>query len=213
RHPCAAWRAVGSRGADERPPDERESTRGGFVVGADPDRQGPDARSMVDVLAGPVPDVSRRADESQGDGEMTRSGIVAMLSAVVAGTAALNLDARRAQELQVFRSTANAVSVDVTVQDSGRRPITRLTAADFEVLDNGVKQEIGEIGYARLPIDVTVALDVSYSVNGLMLERLRRGVVQLMSDFGAEDRLRLLLFNSKVARTLDFTSNASSVEA
>jgi VWFA-related protein len=144
---------------------------------------------------------------------MTGRGIVSILACLAAGSVALTVQARQDQPLQVFRSATNAVSVDVTVQDRSRRPITRLTAADFEVFDNQVKQEIAEVGYARLPIDVTVALDVSYSVNGLMLERLRRGVVQLMSDFTAEDRLRLLLFNSKVARTLDFTSNASAVEA
>ena len=116
-------------------------------------------------------------------------------------------------QLQVFRSTANAVAVDVTVQGRDRRPITGLTAADFEVLDNNVAQEVTDISYAKLPADITVALDVSYSVNGLMLERLRRGIVDLMKDFGPDDRLRLMLFNSKISRMVDFTENTSDVEA
>jgi len=117
------------------------------------------------------------------------------------------------EQLPVFRSAANAVSIDATVQDRSRRPIAGLTAADFEILDNGVRQEIAELSYARLPIDVTVALDVSYSVNGLMLERLRRGITQLMADFGAGDRLKLLLFNSRISRSVDFTTETAKVEA
>jgi len=64
-----------------------------------------------------------------------------------------------------------------------------------------------------MPIDVTVALDISFSVNGLMLERLRSGVVTLMRDLAPEDRLKLMLFNSRVARVVDFTNDEKKVEA
>ena len=117
------------------------------------------------------------------------------------------------QEQQVFRSGANAVSVDVTVRDRNRRAVTGLTAADFTITDNGVPQEIANISFGQLPIDVTVALDVSYSVTGLMLDRLRTSVVQLMGDLTPKDRLKLMLFNSRVARTVDFTSDTGAVEA
>jgi len=119
----------------------------------------------------------------------------------------------RMQEPQVFRSGTNAVAVDVTVRDRGRRTVMGLTAADFTVTDNGVPQEIASVSFGQLPIDVTVALDVSYSVTGLMLERLRAGVVQLMSDLTQQDRLKLMLFNSRVTRTVDFTTDAAAVEA
>lgn len=121
--------------------------------------------------------------------------------------------AASAQEPQVFRSGANAVSVEATVRDRSRRSVIGLTAADFEIFDNGVRQEVATVTYGRLPIDVTIALDVSFSVNGLMLDRLRRGVGQLMADLSPQDRLKLMLFNSRVARTVDFTSDAAAVEA
>ena len=132
---------------------------------------------------------------------------------VVAAVAAAAGASARMQETQVFRSGANAVAVDVSVRDRNRRMITGLTAADFTVTDNGVAQQIGSVSFGRLPIDVTVALDVSYSVSGLMLERLRTGVVQLMGDLTPQDRLKLMLFNSRVTRTVDFTTDAAAVEA
>ena len=113
---------------------------------------------------------------------------------------------------QTFRSAAAAVTVDVTVRDRSRRAITGLGPADFEVLDNGVRQRVTEVSYERLPIDVTVALDVSYSVTGDLLERLRRGVSQLMGDLGRPDRLKLILFNMRVTRSMDFTRDVKSVE-
>ena len=112
----------------------------------------------------------------------------------------------------VFRSSASAVSVDVTVRDRSRRSITGLSASDFQVYDNGVLQQVDAVSYGKLPIDVTVALDVSYSVTGTVLDRLRRGVVQLARDLERGDRLKLVLFNMRVNRTTDFTNDARSIE-
>ncbi|MCR4373694.1 MAG: hypothetical protein NUW22_02480, partial [Acidobacteria bacterium] len=80
-----------------------------------------------------------------------------------------------------FRAVAEGVTVDVSVQ-VGTRPVTNLQIADFELLDNGVPQTIADLTFGTLPIDVTVALDISYSVRGTMLDRLRRAVGQLVRD-------------------------------
>jgi VWFA-related protein len=134
-----------------------------------------------------------------------------LLSAVVAALPASRIGAQ--EQLPTFRSMANGVAVDVTVRDSKRKSVVGLKPADFEVYDNGVRQEVAEISYGKLPIDVTVALDISFSVSGVMLERLRSGVVTLMRDLSREDRLRLMLFNSRVTRVVDFTTDEKQVEA
>jgi VWFA-related protein len=111
-----------------------------------------------------------------------------------------------------FRSKTSAVMVDVTVSDRTGRPITGLGSPDFEILDNGVPQRVHEVSYGKLPIDVTVALDVSHSVSGNLIDRLRQAVVQLMGDLAKGDRLRLTLFNTRVTRTMDYTSDVKAVE-
>lgn len=111
-----------------------------------------------------------------------------------------------------FRSGADAVTVDVSVRERSGRPVTGLTAADFQVFDNGVLQQVDEVSYGRVPIDITVALDVSYSVTGALLDRLRQAVVQLMRDLRPEDRLKLVLFNMRVTRTIDYTGDVKAVE-
>jgi VWFA-related protein len=140
-----------------------------------------------------------------------RATALALLAAIVAALPAERIGAQ--EQLPTFRSMANAVAVDVTVRDNKRKSVTGLKADDFEVYDNGVRQEVAEVSYGKLPIDVTVALDVSFSVTGFMLDRLRSGVVTLMRDLAREDRLRLMLFNSRVSRVVDFTTDERKVEA
>ena len=45
-----------------------------------------------------------------------------------------------------FRASADFVGIDVSVRRAGR-PVTGLTAADFAVLDNGVRQDVAEVIY------------------------------------------------------------------
>jgi VWFA-related protein len=105
------------------------------------------------------------------------------------------------------------VSVGVSVRENGR-PVVGLTADDFEIRDEGVVQEIAGISYEKLPIDVTVALDVSESVTGELLDRLRYAVAQLSTDLAEDDRLRLLTFNARIRRVLDFDDDrARATEA
>ena len=111
-----------------------------------------------------------------------------------------------------FRSKTSAVMVDVTVSDRTGRPVTGLESGDFEILDNGVVQQVTEVSYGKLPIDVTVALDVSHSVSGNLIDRLRQAIVQLMGDLAKGDRLRLTLFNTRVSRTMDYTTDVKAVE-
>jgi len=112
----------------------------------------------------------------------------------------------------VFRASADVVSVEASVRRE-RRPVTGLTAADFELLDNGVPQEIADVNYEKLPIDVTVLLDISASVTGSVLDELRRSLRQLRTDLGARDRLRLVTFDMRIRRLVDFTDPASAADA
>ncbi|MEX2271493.1 MAG: VWA domain-containing protein [Vicinamibacterales bacterium] len=110
-----------------------------------------------------------------------------------------------------FRSGVDAVTVDVSVRD-GSRVVTGLRAADFEVFDNGVPQDVASVSYGKLPIDVTLTLDVSLSVTGPLLDRLRQAVRQLMADLGPDDRLRFLGFNMRISRAVDFTADAAKID-
>lgn len=131
--------------------------------------------------------------------------ILALHAAIAPGVGAQS-------QVPTFRAAADAVMVEVSVQ-AGNRPVTNLQIGDFTLLDTGVPQTIVDMTYGKLPIDVTVALDISFSVSGAMLERLQRAVGHLMRDLRPDDRLRLMMFNARVARVVDYSSDPAVIDA
>ena len=144
-------------------------------------------------------------------------GSLAVLIAVgastpLAGTLERNTSQIDQQSPPTFRAGADAVVVDASVRRNNR-PVTGLTAADFEIVDDGVLQKVTDVSYEKLPIDVTVALDVSASVTGSVLSQLRRSVQQFAGDLHVEDRLKLQTFNQRIQRLGDFASPPSTTDA
>ena len=105
-----------------------------------------------------------------------------------------------APQAQTFRTTTDVVTVDVSVRVDGRA-VPGLTAKDFVLLDNGVKQRIDAAEAAEVPIDLTIIVDVSGEPYGnwdsrTELPKIRadldaelRTVARLMR---AADRIRVL---------------------
>jgi VWFA-related protein len=95
---------------------------------------------------------------------------------------------------QVFRSRVSAVRLDVLVLDDGR-PVPGLSASDFEVFDNGVRQEIDVAWAERTPIDVVFSLDHSESVEGEVLLRLKEAVRASLGAMREGDQAAVLTFS------------------
>ncbi len=115
-------------------------------------------------------------------------------------------------ERPTFRGGVDMVTVGVSVHE-GTQPVLGLQPQDFELRDNGVVQEVTDASFEKLPIDVTVALDVSESVTGALLAQMRTAVAQLGADLGRNDRLKLLTFNMGVRRVLDFADDRAQADA
>lgn len=112
-------------------------------------------------------------------------------------------DALREQQRPLFRSTTVSVSVDVSVR-KGNSPVPNLTAADFVLTDNGVRQTVESLQIEAVPVDVTLAIDVSGSTRGL-LGRYRSDVAAIAELLRPTDRLRLIAFGSQVDEPLRLT--------
>jgi VWFA-related protein len=109
-----------------------------------------------------------------------------------------------AQEIPVFRSAVEVVRLDVAVLRDGRR-VDGLEPHDFEVRDNGVLQAVDLVGDesgAGKPVDVVLALDVSDSVKGEPLARLKAAAHAFVDLLHPEDSFSLLTFASRVERLI-----------
>jgi hypothetical protein len=140
---------------------------------------------------------------------LSRATILSLVLATAALLPALLPDARVRAQTPSFRARADLVAIDVSVR-RGSRAVTGLGAGDFEVLDNGVPQQISQLAYETLPIDLTVLIDLSESVNGAVLEHLRRSIEDLARELSPRDRLALVTFNVRIRRAIHFGAPMST---
>ena len=122
------------------------------------------------------------------------------LAALAAGSIGLGWQDRPAR----FRSSADAVRVDVQVRQ-GNRPIGGLTAADFELRDSGVAQQIEAVSIEDVPITLMLALDTSSSVRGPMLVELKAAAHAAVAALRPEDQAGLLTFSQRIRRPAGIT--------
>jgi VWFA-related protein len=108
----------------------------------------------------------------------------------------------------VFRSYADAVALDVLVTQ-GNRPVAGLTASDFEVTDNGVRQRILDVSRETRLLDVTLAIDVSGSIDAGLAASLARAVNRVRTRLAADDRATLVTFNRQVRERIPLTAAGS----
>jgi len=100
----------------------------------------------------------------------------------------------------VFRASTDLVAIDVLVQRRGN-PVTNLTAADFELLDNGVRQQVTLEGTDAVPVDVTMVFDERYyaAFGGGPIGPDLRNIAERLRPI---DRLRVILLASEVREVL-----------
>jgi Ca-activated chloride channel family protein len=111
-----------------------------------------------------------------------------------------------------FRSNADAVRVDVQVRRGGR-PVAGLTAADFELRDTSVVQQIEAVAIEDVPVTLFLALDTSSSVKGDMLQRLKAAARAALGALRADDSAALLTFSQQIDRPAKPTSDRNAVTA
>jgi VWFA-related protein len=138
---------------------------------------------------------------------LTRSKVSAAIALAAAWSVLIS-----AQNAPTFRGGVDLVAVGVSVREAGL-PVVGLQADDFQLRDNGVEQQIIGVSYEKLPADVTVALDISQSVTGDLLDSMRRAVAQLSTDLTGADRLKILAFNMRIHRVLDFDDDRAATDA
>jgi VWFA-related protein len=115
-----------------------------------------------------------------------------------------------AQATPMFRAVANVVRLDTLVTERGK-PVGKLTAEDFELFDNGVKQQITAASIEDVDIDVVLVLDTSRSVAGTRLQALRDAASALVRNLRAEDRAAVVTFASGVTVNAPLTSDHTAV--
>jgi VWFA-related protein len=117
--------------------------------------------------------------------------------------------ARQAQN-PMYSARVEAVRVDVLVTDGGR-VVTGLGPQDFELLDNGVAQQVDLVSYDQIPLNVILALDMSDSVAGERLEQLRAAGDAVLAALNKNDQASLVTFSHIVRQGAPLSPDVASL--
>jgi VWFA-related protein len=141
---------------------------------------------------------------------MTRA-LATAIATGLAGIAAFGQSPAGSQQ-PTFRSAADLVMVDASVRDGGSQ-VQGLTAADFVLLDNGVRQQIDSVEATAVPIDLTLIVDISgnpYPVwedavdPAECIAAINDDVRQVAAILRPDDRLRVLAIDTYVHEVIPF---------
>jgi VWFA-related protein len=141
---------------------------------------------------------------------MMRTGSIVPMVAALTATAATAMLAQFRQA-PVFRSTVSTVTVNVSVK-RGNNAVTKLTAADFRLTDNGVPQKIDALEIENVPVDVTLFLDTSGSTSS-KLDEMAEDVQAIAKMLVAGDRFRLLTIGDSVYPAIPWTAAGTPFNA
>lgn len=131
------------------------------------------------------------------------SAVALVLTALLGGVAA--------QQPPAFRTASDLVVVDTLVL-RGRNPVRNLTADDFEVLDNGVRQDATVLDVPG-GTHVVAAVDTSASVKGDILDNLVKALRAVTSSLTEEDRISVVTFGERLKVLAHVEQPGPSVQA
>jgi VWFA-related protein len=105
-----------------------------------------------------------------------------------------------------FSASTRTVRVPVSVLDKRGNPVMGLRGEDFQITEDGRKQEVTYFSGERRPLRIALALDVSASMENKIreVEDALRHFIDLLEP---EDEILVLLFNDHVDVVQDFTSD------
>jgi VWFA-related protein len=102
-----------------------------------------------------------------------------------------------AAQAPTFQSSVQVVYIDAFVGRGGRA-VRDLTAADFEVWDEGVRQPITLVPLDDVPLMAVMVFDVSGSVDATKMEGLRSAGRALLTGLRDQDESSLVAFSHEV---------------
>ncbi|MDR1990842.1 MAG: VWA domain-containing protein [Acidobacteriaceae bacterium] len=145
-----------------------------------------------------------------------RRGIV-----IAGGIALLSLVSVRAQQPDTpppasprqapsFSASTDVVSLNVTVTEGGHY-VTGLDQSDFEVYEDGVKQEVTFFNKTNLPIALSLLLDTSASMEA-RLPIAQEAASGFAHQLRSQDLAEVVDFNSRVIVLQSFTNKMADIE-
>ena len=115
-----------------------------------------------------------------------------------------------AQDDDVYRIDSSIVRLNVGVVDQKGRPITTLNQSNFEIFEDGVKQQISHFEASAAPFSVVIMLDMSGSTLGFR-QVIRQSAFRFVDALAPNDRVAVIEFYDKINLRNDFTTDRGTI--
>jgi Ca-activated chloride channel homolog len=110
-----------------------------------------------------------------------------------------------------FRAGVELVSLNVTVADGASRYVTDLNAEDFNVFEDGVKQEVTFFNKTNLPVALALLVDTSASMEP-KLPTAQEAAIGFARKLRPQDLAEVVDFDSRVVVLQGFTNAVPELE-
>lgn len=114
------------------------------------------------------------------------------------------------QQAPVFRSATSLVALNVIVTNPEQQYATGLSADDFEVFEDGVKQDVQFFAAADVPLDLILLIDASSSMTD-KVEAVHKAASGFIETMRAGDRAAVVSFADGVQVLQPLTGDAALV--
>ena len=115
------------------------------------------------------------------------------------------------QQSPSFRVGVELVSLSVTVTDPAARYVTDLNQDDFQVFEDGVKQDVTFFNRTNLPIALALLVDTSASMES-RLPIAQEAAIGFAHRLRPQDLAEVVDFDSRVVILQAFTNQAAEIE-
>jgi VWFA-related protein len=113
-----------------------------------------------------------------------------------------------------FRSSTELVTTAVTVRDAEGRLVKDLAQADFTIEEDGVPQNITQFSKERVPVSLSLTLDISDSMRGQRMADARGALANFLDKLLApDDEAALMGFNHEARMLAPWTTERGGMRA
>jgi VWFA-related protein len=111
---------------------------------------------------------------------------------------------KKPEDSQTIRVNVEMVSLPVVVTTQEGRRITDLKQEDFEVYEDGIKQEISGFGATDEPLEIALLIDTSGSTKA-KLAIIQRAAIDFVNQLHPDDEVAIISFAKDVTLQQDFS--------
>lgn len=112
---------------------------------------------------------------------------------------------------EVIKLESTLVDIPLLVSDRSGRYVPQLSARDFELYEDGVRQKIASFGSEEVPFNVALLLDVSPSVQGSEQD-IQDAALAFVRQLRDQDRVMVVSFDHNIHYLSDLTNDRRQLE-